>query len=618
MIKLNASLCILSLGALHKEMSVAAPSDHRNDYQLVMTLQDCLMCNICYSYSTETYLSGCCQNTLCKSCLETTMKATTIAEACPICHNQEFTILINNEVHHTLCVFCVNKEKGCEQKREVNDIISHLGNSNGCQFEDVTCSSDCGKCLQRQYFAGHVEDECTCRKVDCQYCQITGEHQFIEGEHKEQCPKFPIACPNKCEVGSVPRDDVEEHMKMCPLELIQCEYHMVGCEERMARKDQKKHIKEKMEEHLSFMKQGLNVTREHLKVVETATKDSKCSFSEQLEKMQANHSEQLLSISTKLAVLEDNLTAVQRKTNEVQEQFGFRLASFANEISAVNEFFNNVKSQAQQTTDELNQKITIAQVDTKITTDNLVRRITHSEHTFKQELEVTQNEVATITQNLSAAQTDAERTKEDARKEINEIAQKLKNTKQDLNTTKEQLTTTCQNLAKAKTKHITLTAKIDEALAKVETRFQTNITRAEHATQTSITELETKLHKRIQQTEQKFYWYRTITLTGSKLSSGDQVIPVIVKMSDYTNKKLHKEIWYSDSFYTHYKGYKMCLCVYSAGLIAGKKSHLSVKLYVMKGPYDDQLAWPFEGYCKVKLLNQISDTEHHLGLTESY
>ena len=97
----------------------------------------------------------------------------------------------------------------------------------------MTCSNDCGKCLQRQYLAGHVQDECLRHKVDCQYCHITGEHQFIEGEHKEQCPKFPIAC---CEVG---RDDVEEHIKMCPQELIQCEYHIVGCQERIARKDQR-------------------------------------------------------------------------------------------------------------------------------------------------------------------------------------------------------------------------------------------------------------------------------------------------------------------------------------------------------------------------------------------
>ena len=50
------------------------------------------------------------------------------------------------------------------------------------------------------------------------------------------------------------------------------------------------------------------------------------------------------------------------------------------------------------------------------------------------------------------------------------------------------------------------------------------------------------------------------------------------------------------------QGYKICLCVYCSGVIAGKKSYLSVKLYVMKGPYDDQLDWPFEGYCTVKLL----------------
>ena len=56
-----------------------------------------------------------------------------------------------------------------------------------------------------------------------------------------QCPKFPIACPNKCESGGGPRDDIEECVKICPLELIQCKYHGLGCEERMAHKDQKKH-----------------------------------------------------------------------------------------------------------------------------------------------------------------------------------------------------------------------------------------------------------------------------------------------------------------------------------------------------------------------------------------
>ena len=55
----------------------------------------------------------------------------------------------------------------------------------------------------------------------------------------------PLPCPDKCEVGSVPRKDMEAHRKECPLEMIQCEYHNVGCEVRMAHKDQERHKKEK-------------------------------------------------------------------------------------------------------------------------------------------------------------------------------------------------------------------------------------------------------------------------------------------------------------------------------------------------------------------------------------
>jgi len=38
--------------------------------------------------------------------------------------------------------------------------------------------------------------------------------------HCEQKDQPPIACPNKCEVSSIPRDEWEEHMKMWPLEVI--------------------------------------------------------------------------------------------------------------------------------------------------------------------------------------------------------------------------------------------------------------------------------------------------------------------------------------------------------------------------------------------------------------
>ena len=160
----------------------------------------------------------------------------------------------------SLHMYCTNKEKGCEWQGELNNINNHLGNSDGCQFEGVKCSNECGKMIERQCLPCHLEVLCPRRNIYCQYCHDTGEHQFIEGQHKEECPKHPLPCPNKCEVGSVPREDMEAHRKECPLEMIQCEYHNVGCKVRMARQDQEKHKKEKMEEHLMMTKHKLTDT----------------------------------------------------------------------------------------------------------------------------------------------------------------------------------------------------------------------------------------------------------------------------------------------------------------------------------------------------------------------
>ena len=92
-------------------------------------------------------------------------------------------------------------------------------------------------------------------KMGCQYCQLRGEHQFIEGKHKEECVEYPLACPNKCkEVRCIPCKGINEHNRSrCPLEVINCEYHTMGCEVRMTHQIQKEHNKEKMEYHLRWL-----------------------------------------------------------------------------------------------------------------------------------------------------------------------------------------------------------------------------------------------------------------------------------------------------------------------------------------------------------------------------
>ena len=613
------TMCVFYI-IIRSHMAIATPNNGEGgyEYQFVTTPADWLMCNICHYPSRDPHLSGCCGHTFCKSCLDGAKKATIIANVCPICRDEEFPTVPNKQadrIVRSLQVFCTNKKRGCKWHGEVNNIVSHLINGDGCQFENVTCPYHCGMSVQRQYLSSHVEDECMHRMVSCQYCHITGEHQFIVGEHKDHCPKFPIACsnkcevhnipredidehrkicpceevtcpndcgmtlqrqyipthikmecprlkidcqychikgeqqfidgkhkeqchkfpiacPNKCDVSSVPRDAVEEHMKMCPLEIIQCEYHVVGCEERMARKDQKKHNKEKMVEHLSLTTHQLTSTQYDLA-------SSKLQAGNSREELTANIKKDLdNNIKQQLANMQTNLINTQGESRNWKDDLIQQLAI--------------TKQEAQKTIDDLTQRLIVSQKEAKKTAD--------------------------------------------------ELTQKLINTERELSTTKQQLATTCQNLTKAEKEHTTLVTSTDEALAKLETK----ITEIETAAQKRITELE-------HNTKLLFSdWHCIINTTASRLASGDQVVPVIVKMSEYT-KKSEPGAWDSNSFYTHHKGYRMLLDIYAAGgNMTARGTHLSVCLSLMKGPYDDQLKWPLKGHCEVKLLNQISNSEHHV------
>ena len=87
-------------------------------------------------------------------------------------------------------------------------------------------------------------------------------------------------------------------------------------------------------------------------------------------------------------------------------------------------------------------------------------------------------------------------------------------------------------------------------------------------------------------------------------STGDQVLPVIMRVPAYTNRKLS---WCSYPFYTEEKGYKLQLKVTNNMHV----QCLSVYLCLMKAPYDDELSWPMTGRFQVKLLNQTRDESHH-------
>ena len=92
-------------------------------------------------------------------------------------------------------------------------------------------------------------------------------------------------------------------------------------------------------------------------------------------------------------------------------------------------------------------------------------------------------------------------------------------------------------------------------------------------------------------------------------------VPMEFIISDFSEKKETNEEWYSSPFYTHNRGYKIHLNLVPNGDGTGRGSHISVFAALMRGEYDNELEWPFEGDIRVELLNWRADKNHHSDTT---
>ena len=288
-----------------------------------------------------------------------------------MCRTEQFTTVPNKQNERavlSLHVLCTNTKRGCDWTGEVANITSHLTKSNGCKFEVVCCQNNCGKSFGRQYLSGHVE-ECPRHPIKCEYCHIEGEYQFIEGSHQQQCYKYPVLCPNKCEIMDVPRQDVEEHRKVCPLEIVQCQYLDVGCDAEMARKDLVKHDEEETNEHLLLMKSTFMDTQTKLTDTQIKLTDAKTKLADaqlklnDIENKLTNTNNKLRDTNNKLADTEFKLT--NKLTNIEQRLTSAETKLKANHFEAldkVEEQSSRVQNILQSQINELKKKANLIDI----------------------------------------------------------------------------------------------------------------------------------------------------------------------------------------------------------------------------------------------------------------
>ena len=86
--------------------------------------------------------------------------------------------------------------------------------------------------------------------------------------------------------------------------------------------------------------------------------------------------------------------------------------------------------------------------------------------------------------------------------------------------------------------------------------------------------------------------------------------PVEIIMTGFAKHKQDGDEWYSEPFYTHPCGYKMCLKVDANGWDYTKGTHVSISVRLMRGQFDDCLQFPFNGKITIQLINWRSSKEH--------
>ena len=75
-------------------------------------------------------------------------------------------------------------------------------------------------------------------------------------------------------------------------------------------------------------------------------------------------------------------------------------------------------------------------------------------------------------------------------------------------------------------------------------------------------------------------------------------------MTDFEQHQKDDDNWFSPPFWSHTRGYKMCLRVSAKGQGRGKGTHVSIFVHLMRGEHDDYLMWPFRGDIRISVLNQ--------------
>ena len=290
-----------------------AASEHIQGYscEFLDSVSDDFCCKKCCLTARKLSITSCCGETYCHACIADTQQQ---GKPCPACGEIEFSITqhikFQKKVNEFL-VYCSLKERGYGWSGPLKELDSHLDpDQDNCQYVDAICPLNCQQTIPKNKVEQHVAQECTKREYVCQYCNFKATYEEVVDIYFPECKYVPLQCPNLCGV-TFERDFLEDHMQICRLEEIGCEFSGVGCEERFRREDQEDHIRQNSQKHLTLT---ASVAKN---LLDWSIKDKE---EKQLLKQKEEQHEQMLVEQERRLIEQERRSIKQEQIQKQQEQ----------------------------------------------------------------------------------------------------------------------------------------------------------------------------------------------------------------------------------------------------------------------------------------------------------
>ena len=239
-------------------------------------------CKQCSHVAREPAIATCCGETFCGDCINTSSQA---EQPCSACQepNINFAPQRKNKTKIlALKVYCSLKDRGCKWTGQLQHLDAHLDLTTGdCVYVNVDCPSKCNQKVQKHNVDTHLANHCPNRDYTCPHCSFKATFREVS-EHFEVCRYYTLVCPNRCG-ASFERDVLEDHMKMCGLQKLQCEFSYAGCRAEFIRDDQKEHMEQNTQKHLALVAAALKNSQEQQQVFEQKLEEQQRIFDQKLE-----------------------------------------------------------------------------------------------------------------------------------------------------------------------------------------------------------------------------------------------------------------------------------------------------------------------------------------------